>query len=141
MKIKAFGSLMLAIFLGTVIFATSCNMMDYRATVYGYVLSDPDYRDPVPGVTVILRVTSADDVPDYNTITDDNGYYSINFEVGFKDENGHFIPNELVNVMLTFQYGGATYSITDLRVSAGSMVMAPVVYLSQFGAGGGGGGK
>ncbi len=132
---------MLAIFLGTIIFTTSCNMIDYRATVYGYVLSDPDYRNPVPDVTVILRVTGADDVPDYNTITDDNGYYSINFEVGFKDENGHFIPNEVVDVMLRFQYGGSTYTLTDFRVSAGSMVMAPVVYLSQFGSGGGGGGK
>ncbi len=130
------------IFLSLLIFLTTCNMMDYKSTVYGYVLSDPTYRDPVSGVSVTLRVTSADDVPDYFAVTDENGYYIIEFEMGFRDEDGHYIPNSVVSVNLNFSYGDLSYSLSDIRITAGSYIPIPTVYLSQFSGGtGGGGGK
>ncbi len=135
MKKMAFwiGKFILGVFLLVVL--TSCGTMDYKARVYGYVLSDPDYMDPVQGVEITLRVTSADDVPDYFAVTDEDGFYEIEFETGFKEEEGHFLPNDVVTVSLTYSYGEQTYTVSDLRVSAGSSIMVPVVYLSQFSGG------
>ncbi len=142
MKNKRFLVALMSIFMMSLVVLTSCETTDYRATVHGYVLSDPTYQDPVQGVNVTLRVRSADDVPDYIAITDSTGYYRINFDVGFTEKDGHFLPNNVVEIELRFSYGDRTYNLTDIRTTPGSMVMIPPVYLSQFqGGSGGGGGK
>ncbi len=121
---------------------TSCGESEVEATVRGYVLSDTIYQLGVENVQVVLTILNVEDMPNYETFTDSTGFYSITFETGYtEDEEGRFLPNEVVEISLTYYYGTGSFNISGIQIRRGQVYTVRPVYLSEITGGGGGGGR